>query len=179
MKRNRGLRRQARWCVRSLLRAAGFKRQDGAALVECAVTLPLLMAVIMGASSFSMAFYEMQELGNAVSAGAQVLMATAGTVADPCAQVVTQVTSALPNFNTANLTFTVVITNAAGGSTTYGPTAGSLSCKAAGADEPAATAEAQNEPQTVTVSYTYPWMPLLNFATPSSQLTSSLTQMGE
>jgi Flp pilus assembly protein TadG len=179
MAMNWGLRRRAHSCLRTVMRAAGFKGEDGAALLECAVTLPFLMAVIMGTASFSLAFYELQELGNAVSAAAQELGATAGTVDDPCAQVVSQVTAALPNLNSANLTYTVVITNSSGTATTYGPTAQTLSCTAAGAGGAASTAEAPNEPQSVTVSYQYPWMPFLNFGTPSSNLTSSSTTMGE
>jgi Flp pilus assembly protein TadG len=180
-----GLRRQADSCMRRLMRAVGMKGEEGSALLECAVTLPLFLGVIMGTASFSLAFYEMQELGNAVSAAGQELGATAGTIDDPCAQVVTQVTANLPNFNTANLTYTVVITNAAGSSATYGPTKGSLSCVAAGAGGAASTAEAANEPQTVTVSYQYPWMPvftygsLLTFKTPTSSLTASQTTIGE
>ncbi len=180
MTRDWGLRRRAHSYVRRLMRAVGFKAEDGAALLEVAVTLPLLMTVIMAGASFSLAFYQLQELGNAVSAAAQVLGATAGTVTDPCAQVVSQVTAALPNLTSGNLTYTVVITNAAGGTTTYGPTTGAnLTCKAAGANEPAATAEAPNEPQTVTVSYTYSWLPIYTIKTPSSQLTSSMTTMAE
>lgn len=180
-----GLRKRAESYMRRLKRGVGFKVEEGSALVECAVTLPLFLAVIMGAASFSLAFYEMQELGNAVSAAGAELGATAGTVADPCAQVVSQVTANVPNFNTSNLTYTVVITNAAGTTTTYGPTAGSLSCTAAGDGSPASTAEAANEPQTVTVSYTYPWMPvftygsLLSFKTPTSKLTATQTTIGE
>lgn len=174
-----GLRRRAHLCLCTLMRAVGYKGEEGNALIECAVTLPVLLAVMLGATSFSMAFYEMQELGNAVSGAGQMLGATAGTITDPCAQVVAQVTAALPNFNTGNLTYTVVITNAAGTTTTYGPTQGSLTCKAAGAGQAASTAEAENEPQTVTVSYKYPWMPLFFSKTPTSNLSSTSTTMGE
>jgi Flp pilus assembly protein TadG len=180
-----GLRERAHPCLCRLVRAVGLKGEEGTALIECAVTLPLLLAVVMGATSFSLAFYQMQELGNAVSGAAQELGATAGTITDPCAQVVAQVTAALPNLDSSKLTYTVVITNAAGAATTYGPTTGSLSCLAAGAGEAAATAEAENEPQTVTVSYQYPWMPIFSdvpgfgSSTPTSQLSSTLTTKGE
>jgi len=174
-----GLRRRAHFCLCTLMRAVGFEGEEGNALLECAVTLPLLLTVMMGAASFSMAFYEMQELGTAVSGAAQVLGATAGTITDPCAQVVAQVTAAVPNLDSTKLTYTVTITNAAGTTATYGPTTGSLTCKAAGAGQAASTAEATNEPQTVTVSYNYKWMPLYFSKTPTSQLTSSATAMGE
>ena len=179
-----GLRSRARASVRRLVRAAGFQGEDGGLLIELAVTLPFLVALVTGATSFSLAFYEMQELGNAVSAAAQELGETAGTVADPCAQVVLQVNAALPNINTSLLTYSVTITNAAGTQTTYSGGAG-LSCKAAGAQQPPApsTQEAANEPQTVTVSYQYPWMPFFSYLqgwkTPSSQLTVTQTTMGQ
>jgi len=130
----------------------------------------------------------LQELQNAVSGAAQVLGATAGTVTDPCATVVTQVQNALPNFTAANLTYTVTITSLSGTTTkttTYGPTQGSLTCQAAGDSVNGTAEEAADYPQTVTVSYAYPWLPLLSYGsnltvkTPTSQLSATSTVMGD
>jgi len=136
----------------------------------------------MGASSFSMAFYELQELGNAASGAAQELGATAGTVADPCAQVVLQVKAALPNLNPSNLTFTVTTTDSSGTATVTSGGTG-ISCTSAG--DGGKDPEAANEPQTVQISYAYPWMPvftygtIFTFKTPTTKLTASSTTMGE
>lgn len=177
-----GLRRRAHWCGRKLMRAAGLKGEEGNSLVELAITLPLIIAVLMGTGSFAMAFYCLQELGNAVSGAAQELGATAGTVSDPCAQVVTQINASLPNLSPSNLTYTVITTDSSGVSTTYSGGA-SLSCKAAG--DGGSDPEAPNEPQTVTVTYKYPWGQMFTYGTvftvktPTSNLTASSTTMGE
>jgi len=177
-----GLRKRAYSCGCRLMRAAGFKGEEGNSLVELAITLPLILAVLMGTGSFAMAFYCLQELGNAVSGAAQELGATAGTIADPCAQVVTQINASLPNLTTANLTYTVITTDASGNSTTT--TGGTtLSCKAAG--DGGADPEAPNEPQTVTVTYKYPWGQMFTYGTvfavktPTSNLSATSTTMGE
>jgi len=176
------LRKRVNSCGRRLMRAAGCKGEEGNSLVELAITLPLIFAVLMGTGSFAMAFYCLQELGSAVSGAAQELGATAGTIADPCAQVVTQINASLPNLSTGNLTYTVITTDAAGTATTYsGGT--SLSCTAAG--DGGADPEAPNEPQTVTVSYKYPWGQMFTYGTvftvktPTSNLTATSTTMGE
>jgi Flp pilus assembly protein TadG len=161
-----------------------FKGEEGQSLVEIAFTLPLMLLILTGTVSFSLAFYNMQQLENAVTAAGQGLGATAGVAPDPCAQVVSQVQAALPGWTTSNLTYKVVITNAAGTATTYGPTAGSLSCAAAGSGGAVSTAEAANEPQTVTVSYSYTWFTVFTWkpfgnSSPSSALTYSYSTMAD
>ncbi len=167
--------------VRPWLRFGG---EDGSALIEMAALLPFMLLVLTGAGSFTLAFYNLQQIGNAVSAAAQGLGATAGVVDDPCAQVVSQVEASMPGTPASDLSFTVVITNAAGTATTYGPTAGSLSCKAAGSGGAASTAEAAGEPQTVTVAYSFKWFTVFTWkafgnSSPSSALTSSETTLAD
>jgi hypothetical protein len=130
----------------------------------------------------------LQELENAVSAAAQGLGATAGVVTNPCAQVVSQVEATLPESTWANLTYTVVITNAAGTATTYTWTGSTgtdeTNCSAAGSGGAAATAEAAGEPQTVTVSDGYTWFTIFTWkpfgnSSPSSALTATETVLAE
>ena len=112
------LRRMATLFIRGDKDGRRFKGEEGAALLEIAIALPLMVLVVTGAISFSLAFYNLQELQNAVFAAAQGLGTTAGTVADPCTQVGLQVEAALPGWTASNLTYTVTITNAAGTATT-------------------------------------------------------------
>jgi Flp pilus assembly protein TadG len=167
MKLDMGLRRQVRFMSRAVKRAMRLRGEEGGALLEFAITLPLLMTVLTGAASFSLAFYSLQQLGNAVSSASQLVAAEQGLITDPCAQAVTSVTGSLPGWTASKLTYTMVITDSSGSAHTYGPTAGSsFSCTAG------AALEAPNEPVTLTVSYAYTWMPILAFS-PSSPLTST------
>jgi len=88
-------------------------------------------------------------------------------ITDPCATAESKVTSALPSWTVSKFTFTMVITDSSGTTHTYGPTVGSsFSCTAG------ATYETNNEPVTLTVQYSYTWMPILKFS-PSSPLTTT------
>jgi Flp pilus assembly protein TadG len=167
MKLDRGLRRQVRFVSRAVKRATGMRSEEGGALLEFAVTLPLLMTVLTGAASFSLAFYNLQQLQNAVSNAAQVVAEQQGLTTDPCASAVTLVTASLPGWTASKLTYTMVITDSSGSNHTYGPTTGSSFSCTAGASE-----EAPNEAVVLTVSYSYTWMPILAFS-PSSPLSAT------
>jgi Flp pilus assembly protein TadG len=174
----RGLRKRAISLGSMTKRVLRFGGEDGGALVELAVTLPLFMSVLTGTVSFSLAFFNLQQIGNATSGAAQRLGAVARTVSDPCSEVVNQVTASLPGLDPTKITYTAVITNAAGTATTYGPTTGStFSCTAAGSGGSSSEA-GSGEPDTVTISYQYSWLPVLAF-TPSSALASSETVMAD
>ncbi len=157
--------------------------EEGAALVEMAVIVPLMLLVLTEAVSFSLAVYNLQELENAVTTAAQGLQgARALSIANPCAQVASQVEAALPGWTASNLTFTVIINNNSTSSATYGPTAGSLSCAAAYYDGTAP--EVSGDAQTVTVSYSYSWFTVFTWkpfknSTPSSALTASETVLAD
>jgi len=173
MNLGRSLQERAKSFARMAKRALRFGGEDGGALVEFAVTLPLFMTVLTGTASFSLAFYSLQQLGNATSNAAQLVGAEQGLLTDPCATTVTSVTASLPNWTASKLTYTEIITDSSGTTHTYGPTTGSsFSCTAGAAEL------APNEPVTVTVSYSYTWLPLLAFS-PSSPLTSSETALAD
>lgn len=160
--------------IRRRRRVLLFGGVEGTALAEFAIVLPLMMSILTGAASFCMALYSYQELGYAASNAAQQLAAQAGLkVADPCANVVTTVTAALPSWTASKLTYTVTITDSSGTAHIYGPTSGSsFSCTAGSAYLGA------NEPAAVQVSYQYTWFPILAFS-PSSSLTSSESALME
>jgi Flp pilus assembly protein TadG len=144
---------------RSPRRAQLFRGEDGSALVELGLVVPIFMIILTGAASFSIGLYKMQQLGGAVSTTAQQLGALSGTITNPCSQAVTTMTSTLPGWTAANLTYTVKITDGAGTLHTYGPTAGSsFTCTAGAANM------GPNQPVTVTVSYAYNWLQVVQWS---------------
>jgi Flp pilus assembly protein TadG len=111
MKMGNGLRKIGNLFTRRSRRAFGRRGEEGAALLEFAITLPLLMTVLTGTASFSLALYLLQQIGNATSTAAQLLGAEQGLITDPCATVVTSVTKSLPNLTASKITYTVSITD--------------------------------------------------------------------
>ncbi len=172
-----GAEKPVRKTMRSRLRALLRNEEEGTQLVELAFVAPIFMVMLTGVASFAMALYNYQQLGYAVSTSAQYVATAAGMTTsgfDPCAAIVTQVTSALPSWTASKFTYTVAITSGSGSSTTvntYGPTAGSgFSCSSG------YSKLTVNEPMVVTVSYAYSWLTVLtwapnNTAKPSGSLT--------
>jgi len=166
-----------------LLRLRG---QEGGSLVEFAVALPLLMVVLTGAASFTLAFYSLQQLGNATASAVELIAAQQGVTTDPCNLAMTTVQSTLPGWTAANLSYTLTITDSAnnaiaypsssyGGSTAY-------SCTAAGSS--GADAEYPDTPVVLQVNYNYTWIPVFHFGSflkfaPSSALTVTETAMAD
>src|SRR5579862_5410669 len=60
-----GVRRLANSLVRATKRVLRFGGEEGGALVEFAVTLPLFVTVITGTASLSLGAYSLQQLANA------------------------------------------------------------------------------------------------------------------
>jgi len=158
-------------------RGKGLESEEGTSLVEVAISLPIMLMLLTGAASFSLAFYYLQQLANATTSGVQLVAADQGLVSDPCETAAAAVEGALPNWTTSKLTLTLNWTDSSGGSHTAGPTAESSStaftCVAAGdGSTHTATAIGPNTSVILTVSYTYSWLPVFKF-TPSSPLTST------
>jgi Flp pilus assembly protein TadG len=146
-------------------------------LVELAITLPIMLTLLTGAASFSLAFYFLQQLGSATTSAVQLVAADQGLVTDPCETAATAVESGLPNWTTSKLSLTLKWTDSTGGSHSQGPTAETsstaFSCATAGdGSSDTATAIGPNTPVILTVSYTYTWLPVFKF-TPSSALSST------
>ncbi len=160
------------WVLRHVRRIFGRSGEDGAALLEFAITLPILMTILTGTVSFSLGLYILEQVGGAASAAAQTVGAEAGTVANPCAEIAGQITAMLPNLSASKITYWVSVTNSSG-TTTYGPfnPPSTGTCAAAGSGGATSTQEETGYPVSVTVQYTYGWFPVLNFS-PTSSLTS-------
>jgi hypothetical protein len=144
--------------VRAFLRSGG----DGSALVETAVVLPLLMTLMLGMFSLTMALYSYQKLGYATFAGAEELGESRGLFSDPCYQATQTIVSGLPGFTASNLTIVMTITGSSGATpyTFTGTVANGSGCTAAGTGGSSGTQLTANEPATVAVSYAYTWFPM-------------------
>ena len=92
--------------------------ESGGALVEMAVTLPVLFLIMTGIFSFSIALYQKLELAQAVSTGSRFLATDRGDT-DPCASTATKVYAAAPGLSSSSMTFSFVLTGSSGTATTY------------------------------------------------------------
>jgi Flp pilus assembly protein TadG len=132
---------------------------EGQTLVEFAVVLPMLLMVVTFMFSISMAMINYEQLNTATANAALLQLATARNVlTDPCSSIQTSITNSLPTWTASKFTYTVTIQNSSGTNVTYGPTAGSgFSCTGAAT---VLSADSTATPATLTVSYTYSWLPV-------------------
>jgi hypothetical protein len=145
----------------ALLRRGG----KGQTLVEMALALPILMALIIGLASIGMGAIVYEQLGEAAFAGDQA-MATNEGVFDPgttvqtdiCLKAQTAVTTILaaPAWSAANLGKIIYSASVdkAGVTTPIPPSTGSFSCKALSTDL------GPKSNVTFTLQYTYTWLPI-------------------
>ncbi|SNT19944.1 TadE-like protein [Granulicella rosea] len=86
-----------------------LRDESGQAAVELAVSLPLLLLVVTGITTFGIALNNYQTLLNATSVGAQQLAISRGQTTDPCSTTSTAVYNAAQNLTHANLGFKITI----------------------------------------------------------------------
>src|SRR5208283_4344108 len=120
--------------------AIELRGEDGGALVEMAVILPLLMMLVMAAAALTLGFYNLQELTRATESAAQVIAAQQGVATDPCATAQTFVQAALPGWTASSLSYSLTVTDSGGTAHPYpssGMTSGSgsFSCLAGAGKE--------------------------------------------
>ncbi len=179
MKLELGLRRLANRLVRAARRAFRRRGEEGATLVEFAVTLPILVAILTGACSVAMGMYSLQRLANATSNAVQTVADGQGLAlgtpndSDPCALAASTVTTALRGWTTANFSYSMTITYVPTGTTTattatYTAAEGVTFSCADGSGE-----LQQDYPVELTVTYAYSWLPILNFKPATINLTSA------
>jgi Flp pilus assembly protein TadG len=165
------------WLAQRLRLAKRVKGEEGTSLVELAISLPIMMTLLTGAASFSLALYSLQQLGYATTTGVQLAAANQGLVSDPCESAATAVESTLPNWKTTKLTFTMTWTDSSNNSHSEGPdvesSSSAFSCPTAGdGSTDTSTAIGPNTSVVLTVGYSYAWLPVFKF-TPTSPLTST------
>ena len=81
-------------------------KESGGALVEMALTLPILLLVVTGIFSFGIAINNYLELTNATAISARIIAVERQQTTDPCADGVKAFYSAAPYLTQANLSFT-------------------------------------------------------------------------
>lgn len=86
----------------------GRNAERGGAIVEIALTLPVVMLIMTGIFSFSIALYQKLQLAEAVSNGGRVLAAERGQT-DPCADVAAQIWATTQGLTKSNLKLTFVL----------------------------------------------------------------------
>jgi Flp pilus assembly protein TadG len=102
-----------------------MESERGSSLVEFALTLPLMLALVTGMFTIGIATNNYMILTNAVGAGARALSLTRGqttptlAATDPCAYAVQIANQAGPGLNTAAITYTITWTPSGGSTTTY------------------------------------------------------------
>ncbi len=104
--------------------------EDGQAMVEMALALPILLLVLTGILTFGLAFNNYILLTEATSIGARTLAISRGATTDPCATASAAVIAAAPLLTPANLSFSFVLngssytgTSCSSGSSTTGAAA--------------------------------------------------------
>lgn len=151
------------WAVAARLRARLRSGEEGGSIIETALVLPLLLSIMLGMFSLTMALYTYQQLGYATFACAQQLGFSRGLYVDPCYQATQTLMTALPGFAASKLSITMTISNSAGTASVYGPFTGAVAsgsgCTGAGSGG-TTNAMGQNQPATVNVSYNYSWIPM-------------------
>jgi len=100
----RGIHRSLIAGVRAMLSS----RSEGSALVETAVTLPLILFLMTGIFAFSIALYQKMELEEAVSTGGRVMAVDRGD-ADPCTTTTNAILAATPSLLHSSLTITYAL----------------------------------------------------------------------
>ena len=80
-----------------------LRREEGSALVEIALILPALLALITAMCTFGVAFSNELTLTNAVGAGAQYLQLIRTSTSDPCADTLTAIEGAAPNLKASSI----------------------------------------------------------------------------
>ena len=136
--------------------------EEGSTLVETlVVTFCLIVPLLIGIFSLTMATISYQKLGFVTLNTTQTLGTGRNILTDPCATAASSVTSGLPNWPNANFTYTLTITSTVDNvntTTTYGPYTGTAAatCTAAATT----LSEAQNNQLTLQVVYAYTWFPI-------------------
>jgi Flp pilus assembly protein TadG len=84
--------------------------EAGAAMVEAALVLPLILAVVIGIAQFGVTFSNYVTLHNAVRSGTRQLAISRAPGQDACNLGEARLRGALPSLNQANLTVTWTVT---------------------------------------------------------------------
>lgn len=83
--------------------------ESGNALVELAISLPMMMLLFTGVLSFAIACSNQLTLTQAVGSGAQLLQQLRSATTDPCKDTLTAIENSAPSLNPANISLTLTL----------------------------------------------------------------------
>ncbi len=116
-----------RWPLSRRVTGSFRGADQGSAVVEFALILPMMLLLTTGVLVFGVAMNNYLQLTNAVSIGARTLAASASMTLDPCATASSAVIAAAPGLTSTNLRFSYTLngvsytgTSCAAGSVTSG-----------------------------------------------------------
>ena len=101
--------------IGKLFRKALTTSEHGSAIAETAVAMPIILLVMTGIFSFSVALHQKLALAEAVSAGGRVLAVERGDT-DPCKKATDAIYAAAPTLSRSNMTISYVLNGVAVGS---------------------------------------------------------------
>jgi Flp pilus assembly protein TadG len=84
-------------------------KEEGGALVEMALTVPIMLALLVGLSSFGIAYKNQIVLTQATGVAAQYLAQIRTSTSNPCSDVFTALTNAAPGLTSSSLTVSVTM----------------------------------------------------------------------
>ncbi len=128
----------------TLAAGCSTENESGQALVEFAVSLPLLLLIVTGILTFGLALNNYVVLTNATDTGARALAISSGQTTDPCATAVNAIYAAAPILKPTSFTFNFVLNG-----THYSGT----TCSSPSSTTGAAANLAHQSPAQVTVTY--------------------------
>jgi hypothetical protein len=102
-------------------RPAKNPAEEGNALVETAIVLPLICLLMTGIFSFSVVLYQKLELAHGVASGARFLSTDRGD-ADPCSAAAQKVYASAPTLTPSSISMTFVLNGTSSGKTCNGTT---------------------------------------------------------
>ncbi len=105
--------------------------QRGQAMVEFALTVPLLLTILVAIIVVGLVFNNYLTLTNATTAGAQQLSISRGQTSDPCATTSQTVQAAAPNLTSGGLAYSIAF--GTGNPVSYGSPYTGTSCTSAAA----------------------------------------------
>jgi Flp pilus assembly protein TadG len=91
------------WTVARLLRACLRPAEEGGALVEMALVLPILAMMVLGLMSVATMFMNYLELTQATGAGAQYLAEIRTSSSNPCQDTYNAIIAAAPNLTATSI----------------------------------------------------------------------------
>lgn len=107
--------------------------EEGQALVEAALVLPMLLTVGTGILIFGIYMMQILSLTEGVGSAGRVLAVSGGVTLDPCAAAVSAVQGAAPLLKTSNLSYTVTMNTGTSGDQAYSGTSCSSASTTTGA----------------------------------------------